>query len=469
MPPSSFDAAVWSAIRHSALQALARRDFAQADSAIRRLGEIAGGTAGATELGARVSAELGDLCVLAGDYPAARDCYDRCVTLAPNVPRYWFNRATTRRFLGDLEGAESDYDACLTLAPDDAQAYLNRSELRVQSIERNHLPELRRALAAAPSDWRVRVPLHYALAKEYEDLGEFSRAWSELSAGASLRRRHLDYDVRRDVATMEAIRAAFPTEPSGSTGIATREPIFVLGMPRTGSTLLDRMLGNHPQVYSAGELPDFGLAVVAGVTRRHGGPVARDALIAESAKLDFAALGEDYLARTRPRTGRTPYFTDKLPLNFLYCGLIARALPGARIVHVVRGPIATCFSIYKVLFDRGYPFSYDLNELADYYAGYRRLMAHWERVLPGRLIEIEYESLVARPEPEIRRLLAALGIPFEPRCLAFDRNPAPVATASAAQVRRPLYAESVASWRHYARQLAPLAARLRAAGVEPET
>jgi hypothetical protein len=196
--------------------------------------------------------------------------------------------------------------------------------------------------------------------------------------------------------------------------------------------------------------------------------VARDALIAESAKLDFTALGDDYLARTRPRTGRTPFFTDKLPLNFLYCGLIARALPGAQMVHVVRGPLATCLSIYKVLFDRGYPFSYDLEELALYYAGYRRLMDHWKQALPGRLIEIEYESLVAQPETEIRRLCSALGIAFDPRCLAFEQNPTPVATASAAQVRQPLYADSVTSWRHYARELAPLAARLRASGVVPE-
>ncbi|MDE2295416.1 MAG: sulfotransferase [Gammaproteobacteria bacterium] len=468
MPRPSNDSVAWSATRQSALQALARRDFAAAETAIRRLDGLAGGIAGSADLRARANAELGDLCVLAGDYPAARGYYDQCVALAPKEPRHWFNRATVRRFLGDLEGAEQDYDACLRLAPGDAQAHLNRSELRVQSIERNHLPELERALASAPADWRARVPLHYALAKEYEDLGEFSRAWSQLTAGATLRRRHLEYDVRRDMTTMEAIRAAFPAEPNGPGGAASHEPIFILGMPRTGSTLVDRMLGSHPQVHSAGELPDFGLAVVAAVTHRQRGPVARDALIAESAKLDFAALGDAYLARTRPRTGRTPFFTDKLPLNFLYCGLIARALPAAQMVHVIRGPIATCLSIYKVLFDRGYPFSYDLNELADYYAAYRRLMDHWKRVLPGRLIEIEYESLIARPEQEARRLFTALGIAFDPRCLAFERNPTPVATASAAQVRRPIYADSVASWRHYARELEPLATRLRAAGIEPE-
>ena len=468
MPAPSVDSTAWSATRNSALQALARRNLPAAETAIRRLAAMADGQPGAAGLRARAHAEIGDLWVLAGEYPAAQSHYDRCLVLVPDVSRHWFNRATVRRFLGDLEGAESDYDACLRLAPDDAQAYLNRSELRVQTAARNHLPELERALDAAPDDWRARVPLHYALAKEYEDLGEFTRAWQQVSAGAALRRRHLDYDVRRDLATMEAVRAAFPAEPRGSTGVSSREPIFILGMPRTGSTLVDRILGGHPQIFSAGELPDFGLAVVAAVTRRQGGPVARDVLIAESARLDFSALGEDYLARTRPRTGRTPFFTDKLPLNFLYCGLIARALPGAQLVHVTRGPLATCLSIYKVLFDRGYPFSYDLDELADYYAAYRRLMDHWKRVLPGRPIEIEYESLVARPEQAIRDLFAALGIPFDPRCLAFERNPAPVATASAAQVRRPLYADSAAAWRHYTRELAPLAARLRASGVDPE-
>jgi len=462
-PPA--ESSAWAVAREAALKALGRRDLAAAGAAIRRLEELIEGIAGPPPVRARAHAEIGDLWSLSSDYRAAHGHYDRALALAPEEPRLWFNRASVRRFLGDLKGAESDYDECLARAPGDAQAYLNRSELRVQTPERNHVAELERALRAAPADWRVRVPLHYALGREYEDLGDFRRAWQQFSAGAQLRRRNLEYDVRRDLATVDAIRAAFPGEAGDTGGMRSSEPIFILGMPRTGSTLVDRILSAHPQVFSAGELPDFGAAVVAAVERRHGGTVPRAALIAESARLDFAALGEDYLERTRPRTGHTPFFTDKLPLNYLYCGLIARALPAARMVHVTRSPLATCLSIYKVLFDRGYPFSYDLNELADYYVGYRRLMDHWARVLPGRLVEVSYEQLVAQPEATTRRLLNALGLGFERRCLAFEENPAPVATASAAQVRRPLYADSVELWRRYERELEPLAARLRAAGI----
>jgi len=354
----------------------------------------------------------------------------------------------------------------IALAPADAQAWLNRSELRPQTPERNHLRDLERALAAANAGWSQEVPLRYALAKEYEDLGEYAQSWRHLSEGASLRRRHLQYDPRVDLATVDWIRKAFPPGAPAAGGAASAEPIFIVGMPRSGSTLVDRILGGHSQVYCAGELPDFAAAVVAAAEQRHGRRLPRQELIAASATLDFSAVGEDYLRRTRPRTGHRPHFTDKLPLNYLYCGLIARALPEARIVHVTRGPMATCFGLFKALFDRGYPFSYDLCELADYYSGYRRLMDHWSAALPGRIIEINYERLVADPEAETRRLLDALGLPWQPRCLDFPENPAPVATASAAQVRRPIYQSAVSLWRNYQRELGPLAERLRAGGIE---
>jgi len=454
------------AARRAAMAALRHGDLGAAAVAVRQLSALS--VAGGGAEGARAQAELGDLWSLLADYPAAHQCYTRAIELAPSEPRYWFNRAAVRRFLGQIEAAEADYDQVIALTPGDAQAYLNRSELRPQTRERNHVTGLERALAAGPDNWRHEVPLRYALAKEYEDIGEYTLSWQHLSAGANLRRRHLQYDPRLDLATVDWIREAFPADSCGSPGAASSEPIFILGMPRTGSTLVDRILGSHPEVYSAGELPDFSLAIVAAVQQRRGRKVSRQELIAGSAELDFAALGQDYLRRTRPRTGHTPYFTDKLPLNYLYCGLIARALPRSRIVHVTRGPMATCYSMYKVLFDRGYPFSYDLHELADHYLGYRRLMAHWQAVLPGRIIEIAYEDLVADTEREARRLLDALALPWQPRCLDFDKNPAPLATASAAQVRRPIYSSAVSIWRNYESQLAPLAARLKAGGIHTE-
>jgi len=390
------------------------------------------------------------------------------VELAPTESRYWFNRAAVRRFLGEIDAAEQDYDRVILLDPGDAQAYPNRSELRVQTVERNHVAELERALATGPGSWQYQVPLRYALAKEREDLADYVESWRHLAAGAALRRQHLRYDLRTDLATVDWITQAFPADSTFSGGFKSDEPIFILGMPRTGSTLVDRILGSHTDVFSAGELPDFAAALISAVHGRLGRVPPRQEMVAASAAIDFAALGADYLRRTRPRTGRTPHFTDKLPLNYLYCGLIARALPGARILHVTRHPLANCYAMFKVLFDQGYPFSYDLGELAEYYLGYRRLMAHWHAALPGRIIEIAYEDLVARSEVEVPKLLTALGLSWQRGCLEFYNNPAPVATASAAQVRRPIYGTAVSAWRHFERELAPLAARLGVAGVPIE-
>lgn len=460
-------AAAIAAARQAAIVALRRRELGAALAAVQQLSLLHTATRGPE--GARAHAELGDFWSLLADYPAAHGSYTQAIELAPAEPRFWFNRAAVRRFLGQLETAEADYDRVISLAPDDAQAYLNRSELRLQTPARNHIAELERALSGSLGTWSREVPLRYALAKEYEDLGEYPLSWQHLSAGASLRRQHLQYEPRIDLATVDWIRLAFPAGRLDSAAAASAEPIFILGMPRTGSTLVDRILGSHTQVFSAGELPDFAAAVVTAVQRLRGRKLSRQELVAGSAELDFTALGQDYLRRTRPRTGHTPYFTDKLPLNYLYCGLIARALPQARIIHVTRGPMATCYSVYKVLFDRGYPFSYDLGELADYYLGYRRLMAHWYAALPGRIIDVNYERLVTDAASEGQRLFEALALPWQPQCLDFYKNPGPVATASAVQVRRPIYSSSVSIWRNYERELAPLARRLKSAGYSTDS
>jgi tetratricopeptide (TPR) repeat protein len=453
------------AARQAALAALSRRELGAAFAAVRQLAELCDSTGVADP---SAIAELGDFWSVLADYPAAHASYSRAIELNPGESRFWFNRATVRRFLGELEAAESDYDRVIALTPSDAQAFLNRSELRAQTAARNHIAQLEATLARATRAWQQQVPLRYALAKEYEDLGDFTAAWRHVHAGASLRRRNLEYDVRLDVATVDWLRQAFPAPPEDAGGASSAEPIFILGMPRTGSTLIDRMLGRHSEVYSAGELPDFSAAIVDALQSAQGRKLSRHELVAGSAHLDFSALGCEYLRRTRPRTGHTPHFTDKLPLNYLYCGLIARALPRARMVHVTRGAMATCFGMYKVLFDRGYPCSYDLHELADYYLAYRKLMAHWSATLPGRIIEVRYERLIADTAGEVRRLLEALGLPWEPQCLDFTANPAPVATASAAQVRRPLHAGAVALWRHYQSELEPLATRLQAGGLSLE-
>ena len=443
----------------AALEARAQRDFERAQGCLAQATREAAGDA-------RALALVGDVQSKLADYPVAYAAYDAALALAPTQSALWFNRAAVARFLGRLDAAEADYDEAIRLAPSDAQAYLNRSDLRTQTPARNHAAALEQLFADGVTHWSAQVAAGYALAKEYEDLGRYDASWATLVAAAALRRRHLQYDPAIDLATVDWLIDAFPDQVGATLGSPSDEPIFVVGMPRTGSTLLERMIGAHSAVTAAGELADLGTAIVAAARARLGRDGSRRELVYASAGLDFAALGADYLARTRPRTGHRAYFIDKLPLNYLYCGLIARALPNARIVHMTRHPLATCYGAFKVLFDQGYPFSYELIELADYYAGYRRLMAHWRTLMPQRLIEVAYEDLVAQPQAECRRVLAGRGLTFEPACLEPHLNPAPSATASASQIRRPVYTTAVEQWRHYQRGLAPLKARLESHGVE---
>jgi tetratricopeptide (TPR) repeat protein len=414
---------------------------------------------------------LGTFYSLSGDQRLALEAYDRALQLAPrNIP-ITFNRATVRRFLGQLAAAEDDYDHVIAGRQNDYEAYKNRSDLRKQTGERNHVAELERLLARGISDWRGEVQIRFALAKELEDLGEYDRSWTFLDQGSRLRRRHLKYDIDRDVETVSWIINAFPEGPSPAVkGFPSQEPIFIVGLPRSGTTLVERILGSHSSVYSAGELNDFSQALVDAVVTAAGTrSIPRQELVARSANLDFEALGRDYLERTRPATRGTPHFTDKMPLNYLYCGIIRRALPNARIVHLTRHPLAVCYAIYKTLFKDGYPFSYDLGEIGRYYTSYRKLMDHWRATLPGVIHDLSYEQLVSDQEGETRRLLEFCGLEWEEACLSFHRNPSPTTTASATQVRQSLYDSSIAQWRHYAPQLEGLRRQLVAAGIDVES
>ena len=436
----------------------------------------------------------GGVYSFAGDQRRALQSYERAVGLAPNNAHFLFNRATVRRFLGMLELAEADYDRVIALRPTDFEAYKNRSDLRKQTIDKNHIAELEAVIGRGFADWRSEVQIRYALAKEYEDVGQHPASFEQLKLGSAKRREHLRYDVANDVATVDWIIEAFPAAPaavrpsalvppsasappsalapaveglaSGTSPSGAGAPIFVLGLPRSGTTLVDRILGSHTEVVSAGELNDWALALVDAVRRATGmAQMPRKELVARSAYVDFAALGADYVTRARKVVGDATRFTDKMPLNYLYCGLIHRALPDAKIVHVTRHPLASCYAMYKTLFKDGYPFSYDLQEIGRYYIAYRRLMTHWHTLMPGVIHELSYEQLVADQIGETRRLLAYCGLDWQDACIDFHENSAPTTTASASQIREPIYDSSVSQWRHYAAQLTPLRDQLLAAGI----
>lgn len=421
---------------------------------------------------------IGTALSQAGDLTRAMSAYDRAVTLAPHNAAFRFNRATVRRYLGALAEAESDYDRVITLNPRDFEAYKNRSDLRRQTPSSNHVTELEALLGSADVPWQGAVQLHYALAKEYEDLAEYATSFRHLRTGASLRRQHLRYDVSVDVATVDWIIEAFPRsggERPQPQDTAHAAPVFVLGLPRSGSTLVERILASHSQLTSAGELPNFARCLVQAVQRQAsaqdalGRKLPRRELVARSASLDFASLGDDYLKSARASGAAPGRFIDKMPLNYLYCGLIERSLPGARLVHVSRSPMAACYAMYKTLFRDGYPFSYDLTELGRYYLAYRRLMRHWHSASHQGIHRLSYERLVSDQGGQSRSLLQYCGLAWEDGCLQFHRNASPSRTASAAQIRQPIYESSVQQWRHYSEQLAGLAEQLRAGGLEPES
>jgi hypothetical protein len=237
-------------------------------------------------------------------------------------------------------------------------------------------------------------------------------------------------------------------------------------MPRTGTTLVERILAGHTGVFAAGELTNFAVQMMKlARAKAQGGSPNRDDLVRLTTELDFAALGSAYVESTRPFTGQTARFIDKLPLNYLYLGLIHLALPKATIIHVQRNPMDTIYAVYKTLFTDAYPFSYRLEELAHYYVAYHALMEHWHAVLPNAIQAVRYEQLVADVDTEARRLVAACGLEWQPACLEFHKSIEASTTASAVQVRKPVYRTSVRKWRDYETQLQPAVEILRDAGI----
>ena len=417
---------------------------------------------------AAMHADAGTLLYEVGDHAGALAHYTRAIELDGRDAQYYYNRASVHRYLGDADAAERDFDAAIAIRPEDCEAYHGRAHLRTQSPERNHIQQLEQALSRTESV-TGQVQLCYALAKECEDIGDFERSFASLKQGADLKRRHMQYTVDSDLGIIERIREVYgPRMFDGHVdGSEDEAAIFVIGMPRTGTTLVERILDSHPLVRSAGELNDFGVELVRLAGRLPGGPTAsRLDFVDRTTALDFRSLGEAYLRATRPMRDERPHFIDKLPFNFLYAGLIHLALPRARIVNLRRHPMDTCYAVYKQLFKDAYPFSYDLDELGRYYVAYDALMRHWNAMMPGVIHAVAYEDVVADLEGEARRLLAYCGLPWQDECLQFHRNQRASTTASALQVRQPIYDTSVGKWRHYARQLEPLRASLERAGID---
>ncbi|GAB3385840.1 tetratricopeptide repeat-containing sulfotransferase family protein [Lysobacter fragariae] len=412
---------------------------------------------------------LGVVYSQANAHEKAAQMFRRAAVMLPDVPSFRFNLATSLTFSGDLAAAEQEYEECLARDPRYWKAHLGLAQLRRQEQDNNHVRRLESLVQQYPGDTTAQMYLHLALSKELEDLGQREQSFDHLVVGKSAGRR-TGYASDRDAAMFDALQQVFANPVAAGAGHSSEEPIFVIGLPRTGTTLVERILSSHPQVHSAGELQNFGV-----ILKRASGSRTPDLLdpdtIARAAGLDWDRVGRAYIASTRPGTGHTPRFIDKLPHNFLFAGHIAQALPNAKIVCLRRNPLDSCLSNFRQLFAQAsphYDYSFDLLDTGRYYVMFDRLMAHWQRVLPGRILEIDYETIVDAQEASTRRLLEFCGLPWDEDCLRFEQNQAPVSTASAVQVREPIYRSALQRWKQYESQLAGLRVLLESAGIDVE-
>ena len=437
--------------------------------------------------------DLGRLRKEQDRYEEALECFDRVIALEPSQPQAHFLRAATLarasftqesidayrsclavrpghvgallglghvlKAVGDYDAAVASYQACMQEAPDFGETYWSLANLKTYRFDDATVAEMETRAAASGANDQSVVNFRFALGKAYEDRGDYERAWDHYRRGNVSQRAQVKYDPVQtavmndrilgvfDAALVEKLRGAGDPDPS---------PIFILGLPRSGSTLLEQILATHTDVEGTSELPYVGrLATSLNLNRPDG--VNYPEAMRELGPSNLSAMGRDYLARARMhRRSGASRFIDKMPNNFPNAGLIALVLPNAKIIDARRHPLDACLSNYRQLFAKGQNFTYDLTEIGEYYLEYQRMMDHWHDVLPDRVLTVQYEDVVADFEPQVRRLLAFCGLPWQDACLRFYESERPVRTPSAEQVRQPIYDRSVGHWKNYAHHLGEL-------------
>jgi tetratricopeptide (TPR) repeat protein len=384
--------------------------------------------------------------------------YRRAQEIRPDNPEIALGLGNVLKTHGRQAEAIAAYRDGIRLKPDFAELYWSLSNLKTFRFEPGEIRAMELALASDSLPENAIVHFCFALGKACEDQSDYPRAFSYFKRGNELRRMQEYYDPVNTDQIGERIRATFTPElvarlrGSGHAGVA---PIFVIGLPRSGSTLIEQILASHSAVEATAELPEGGRLVRFIDRQRVGGKVYPEAVAAFTGQA-LAEIGRRYDEGTRRYRSGKPRFIDKMPNNFATVGLLALALPDARFINAARDPRDTCLSCYKQLFARGQPFTYDLTEIGDYYLEYRRMIDHWHAVLPGRVLDVQYESVVADLEGQARRLLAFCDLPWEDACLRYYATERAVRTASSEQVRRPIYGDAIGVWRHYQAELAPL-------------
>lgn len=393
-----------------------------------------------------------------GQVREAIERYEKALRLAPEYAEGHYDLGVALQDLGEKDRASSEFRKVLSIDERCAKAWRAIAGLSKNSLTDDDLSVIHAALNAGDSRAEECVHLEFALGKAYEDAGDYSAAIKHLHRGNRLHRKAIAYSIDGDQRAFDNLKSVFDrgfferwTEP----GLHDTTPLFIVGMPRSGTTLTEQILASHPDVHGGGELSFLARAVADRFPMRDG--VDYTGALVKATHEDFVEIGQKYLAELRALNASARHVTDKLPNNFLNVGVIRIVFPKARILHCVRDPRDTCYSIYKNFFSaRGHYYAYDMKELGRYYNLYAELMAHWNEVLPGVMHEVRYEDLVQDQENTTRALLDACDLSWDPACLEFHKTRRRVATISASQVRQPMYQGSVGAWRHVADSMKPL-------------
>lgn len=402
---------------------------------------------------------LGYILASLGDFDAARASYEQALAHDPVYAAAYNNLGNLYKDIGDLDRAAVAYRKALSIQPDFARVHFNLADIKTFRARDDDFRALEKELARPKSSPVQARYLHFAMGKALEDLGAFEEAFAHFRTGNAIKRASVSYEEGKILGYLRDMADAYDDaalKRLAGAGAPSAVPIFIVGMPRSGSTLVEQILASHPRVLGGGERFDFDAALAAVVPEA---PARERAAGLTHAQL--RALGEDYLARLPVLEDGRAHVTDKMPANFMHAGLIHLALPNAKVIHVTRDPADTCVSCYAKLFETGQDFTYELGELGRYYVACRRVMDHWRAVLPAAsFCEISYETLVSNLESETRRLLDFCGLDWDPACLAFHTTARAIQTASATQVRKPLYTSSIGRWKRYEGSIAPLLTEL---------
>ncbi len=400
-------------------------------------------------------------CGRLGDNDGALAGYGDLTELAPRDAGAWLRYGHALKTAGRTADAIGAYRKSLSLRPS-GEGWWSLADLKTQAFSAEDIGAMRRLAQHGSLPVGERAALHFALGKALEEAGDPAAAFLQYDLGNTLKRTLHRYSAADMTAFVDRAEALFTPEffaARAGSGCEAPDPIFIVGLPRSGSTLIEQILASHSQIEGTMELPDM-IAVAREALRLSGDPHYPDAL-AKLSKEDLRALGEQYIDRTKVyRRAGKPFFIDKMPDNFIHTGLIQLILPNARIIDARRHPLACGMSAFKQNFALGQVFSYGLADIGRYFSDYVRLMAHIDTVLPGRVYRVFYERLVADTEGETQRLLTHIGVPFEDACLRFYENDRAVRTASAEQVRRPIFTSGLESWKPYEPWLEPLKTEL---------